>query len=58
MRSLRHKSDYGAANQQEAILYAEVDHSKIIGSRWQLDVAGHYARPDIFELSYAGRPRS
>ncbi|HTS25532.1 MAG TPA: carbon-nitrogen hydrolase family protein [Bryobacteraceae bacterium] len=40
----------GPASQQETILYADVDRSKIMGPRWQLDVAGHYARPDIFEL--------
>lgn len=40
----------GPASQEETILYAEFDRSKITGPRWQLDVAGHYARPDIFEL--------
>ncbi|SPE26645.1 Nitrilase [Candidatus Sulfopaludibacter sp. SbA6] len=40
----------GPASQAETILYAELDRAKITGPRWQLDVAGHYARPDIFEL--------
>ncbi|RMF92776.1 MAG: hypothetical protein D6736_02840 [Nitrospinota bacterium] len=35
---------------QETILYAEVDPRQLRGPRFQLDVAGHYARPDIFEL--------
>jgi nitrilase len=40
----------GPAREEETILYAEVDRAKITGPRWQLDIAGHYARPDIFEL--------
>jgi len=40
----------GPASQQETILYADADRFTITGPRWQLDVAGHYARPDIFEL--------
>jgi len=40
----------GPARQEETILYADVDRAKITGPRWQLDIAGHYARPDIFEL--------
>ncbi len=36
---------------REDILYAEVDPRKMKGSRFQLDVAGHYARPDLFELT-------
>lgn len=35
----------------EGILYAEIDPAQMLGSRWMLDVAGHYARPDIFRLS-------
>jgi nitrilase len=40
----------GPAHGEETILYAEFDRARITGSRWQLDIAGHYARPDIFEL--------
>jgi nitrilase len=47
----------GPASQQEIILHADVDRSKITGPRWQLDVAGHYARPDIFELIVHRTPR-
>jgi nitrilase len=35
---------------KEEILYAEVDPQMMRGPKWMLDVAGHYARPDIFEL--------
>lgn len=35
---------------REKILYAEVDPRSLEGPRYQLDVAGHYGRPDIFEL--------
>jgi nitrilase len=40
----------GPVRERETILYAEVEPPRIRGSRWQLDVAGHYARPDIFQL--------
>jgi nitrilase len=36
---------------REEILYAEVDPKNFKGPRFQLDVAGHYGRPDIFELT-------
>jgi nitrilase len=36
---------------REEILYAEVDPKQLRGPRWQLDVAGHYGRPDVFELT-------
>lgn len=35
----------------ETILYASVTSDMIQGPRWQLDTAGHYSRPDIFQLS-------
>ena len=47
----------GPASQTETILYAELDRAKITGPRWQLDVAGHYARPDIFELIVHRKPK-
>ena len=36
--------------EREEILYAEIEPSKLRGPRWQLDVAGHYGRPDVFQL--------
>jgi nitrilase len=40
----------GPVAEEETILYAEIKPEQLVGPRWQLDVAGHYARPDIFEL--------
>ncbi len=40
----------GPLREQEAILYADVDPTQMRGPKWMLDVAGHYARPDVFEL--------
>ena len=36
-------------NRQE-VIYAEVDPTMLSGTRGQLDVVGHYARPDVFRL--------
>jgi nitrilase len=36
--------------QKEGILYAEADPALQKGAKWNLDVAGHYARPDAFKL--------
>jgi nitrilase len=41
----------GPVRKQEEILYAEVDPRLVQGPKWMLDVAGHYARPDVFELT-------
>jgi hypothetical protein len=35
---------------KEEILYAEVDPRQMRGRKWMLDVTGHYARPNVFEL--------
>lgn len=40
----------GPISEAEEILYAEVDHSLIPLQKWRFDVAGHYARPDVFEF--------
>jgi nitrilase len=34
----------------EAILIAEIDRAQIVRGKFDLDVTGHYARPDIFHL--------
>jgi nitrilase len=47
----------GPAHQEETILYAEVMPDQLTGPRWQLDTAGHYARPDLFELRVHRTPR-
>jgi nitrilase len=47
----------GPLNAEEGILYAELDPRQIRGSKWNLDVAGHYARPDIFRLTVSKEDR-
>lgn len=41
----------GPLSKAEGILYADVDLKMLRGTRWNLDVAGHYARPDAFQLT-------
>lgn len=47
----------GPLSKKEDILYAEVDTRQMQGLRRVLDVAGHYARPDVFELIVHTAPR-
>ena len=47
----------GPAYETETILFADVDPRVVRGPRFQLDVAGHYARPDVFELRVRRRAR-
>ena len=47
----------GPLIQEEGILYAEIDPAQLTGPRWQLDIAGHYSRPDVFELRVHRSPR-
>ena len=41
----------GPLHEQEGIVYAEIDPAQMRGPKWMLDVAGHYARPDVFQLT-------
>jgi nitrilase len=41
----------GPVRKQEVILYSEIDPRMVQGPKWMLDVAGHYARPDVFQLT-------
>src|SRR3990172_169556 len=47
----------GPLRKEEGILYAEVDVAGTRGAKWLLDVAGHYARPDVFQLTVNTEPR-
>jgi nitrilase len=41
---------------QEGILYADLDLGQIARSKFDLDVTGHYARPDVFQLVVNEKP--
>jgi nitrilase len=41
----------GPLHEQEGILYAEIDLEQMRAAKWEFDVAGHYARPDVFQLT-------
>lgn len=42
----------------ETIQVAELDRRMIARGKYDLDVVGHYARPDVFNLSVDARPKS
>jgi nitrilase len=46
----------GPVNEREEILYAEIDPKQVGGAKWILDVAGHYARPDVFSVTVNTSP--
>jgi nitrilase len=47
----------GPVECREEILYAEVDLEAGRAAKWDLDVGGHYARPDVFELHINRSPQ-
>lgn len=46
----------GPSEMKEEILYGEIDLKQIRASKWILDVAGNYARPDIFRFTINRKP--
>jgi nitrilase len=41
----------------ETILYAEIDPNEVMRAKFDFDVTGHYARPDVFEIRVDTRPK-
>jgi nitrilase len=48
----------GPMRQEQGILYAEIDSERSRAARRTLDIVGHYARPDIFQLQVNTQPQS
>jgi nitrilase len=48
----------GPMRKEKGILYAEVDSRRVGISKRDLDITGHYSRPDIFTLSVNMQPQS
>ena len=48
----------GPAGDEETIVYGDLDLSLLPGEYQALDSAGHYNRPDIFQLTVDTRPRA
>jgi nitrilase len=46
----------GPLYDQEGILYADLDLAEVARAKFDLDVVGHYARPDVFQLLVNERP--
>jgi nitrilase len=47
----------GPLYNQEGILFAKLDLAKVVQSKYDFDVVGHYARPDIFQLNVNEAPQ-
>jgi nitrilase len=47
----------GPNREGETILLAEIDRAQIVRGKFDLDVVGHYARPDIFHLQVDEQPK-
>jgi len=47
----------GPLYDQEGILFADLDRTEISQGKFDFDVAGHYARPDVFQLLVDERPK-
>jgi nitrilase len=46
----------GPLYDEGGILYADLDLGEVVRSKFDIDVVGHYARPDVFQLSVNENP--
>jgi nitrilase len=46
----------GPLYDQEGTLFADLDLAEVVRAKFDFDVVGHYARPDVFQLSVNERP--
>ncbi|HEY72946.1 MAG: nitrilase [Anaerolineaceae bacterium 4572_32.2] len=46
----------GPLYDQEGVLFAELDLAEVARGKFDFDVVGHYARPDVFQLTVNERP--
>jgi nitrilase len=46
----------GPLYDQEGTLFADLDPAEIVRSKFDFDVTGHYARPDVFQLTVNEKP--
>jgi nitrilase len=46
----------GPLYDEEGILYADLDMGEVVRGKFDFDVVGHYARPDVFKLVVNERP--
>ena len=47
----------GPLRNEQGLLFAEIDVAKVGSARRTLDVVGHYARPDLFQLQVNREPQ-
>jgi nitrilase len=47
----------GPATEGECILVAEIDRRQIVRGKYDMDCVGHYARPDVFQLTVDERAK-
>ncbi len=48
----------GPLRKEHGIVYADVDPSRVAAARRSFDVAGHYSRPDVFQLAMRTSPQT
>ena len=48
----------GPLERTSGLLTAEIDTAELVGARYDLDVVGHYSRPDLFSLTVDERAKS